>query len=330
MKNFWGHTLIKHGLAAAALALSCIPLAMAANRFPTKTVRIVVPSAAGGLADVTARLVAKKMSENLGQPVIVDNRPGADTLLGTRLVKDAPADGYTLLLQSDGIAVWPALMDQPGYNLEKDFAGVGPILKFPFVLVVGPQQPDKTLAGFMARAKANPKTLSYASGGVGTPSHIAAAIFLQQTGLDVLHVPYKGNAAAITDIVGGRVDMLFDTSATSAGNIKTGKLRALGVSSNTRLQSLPDVPTFAEQGVHNASYYSWIGLLAPAATPKDVLQRLSEALRSAVSSEELNEKFRSDGSEPMVMSPEEFNKYLKGQLGQMSKLAADLKLPKRQ
>lgn len=330
MKKILEKARLKHCLAAAALVFCGAHSAIATSQFPTRTVRIVVPSAAGGLADVTARLVAKKMAENLGQPVIVDNRPGADTLLGTRLVKDAPADGYTLLLQSDGITVWPALMEQPGYDLEKDFAGVGPILKFPFVFVVGSQQPDKTLSSFIARAKQNPKTMTYASGGVGTPGHIGAAIFLKQTGLDLMHVPYKGNSAAMTDIMGGRVDMLFDTSATSAGSIKTGKLRALGVSSTKRLQSLPDVPTFAEQGVHNADYYSWLGLLAPAATPKDVLQRLSVALRSAVSSEELVEKFRADGSEPMTMSPDEFNKYLKGQLGQMAKLAEDLKLPKRQ
>lgn len=330
MKTIIVNKLFKQGLAVAILGLAGATAAVAADPFPSKPIRIVVPTVAGGLADVTARQVAQRMSEKLGQPVIVDNRPGADTLLGTRLVKDAPADGYTLLLQADGVTVWPSLKQNPGYDLERDFTAVGPILRLPFLLVVNAQSPDRTLSDFIARGKADPKKMSFASGGVGTPPHIGAAIFLQQAGLDLMHVPYKGNAAAMPDIIGGRVDMIMDPYATSGGNVKAGKLRALGVSSSARLAALPDVPTFAEQGLPNAGYTSWLGLLAPAATPKDVIQRLSEALHSAVTSKELNDRIRADGNEPVIMSPDEFNKYLKAQLGQMAKLVNELKLPKQE
>lgn len=321
--------LIKHGVAAVVLMLGGISSALAADPFPSKVVRIVVPTVAGGQADVYGRLVAKKMSEKLGQQVIVDNRPGADTLLGTRVVKDSPADGYTLLVQASGITVFPYLKEDPGYDLQKDFAGIGTFARSPLMMLVGPDQPDKTLAAFVARAKANPGKLSYAHGGIGTPPHIGAAMFLQRAGLDLLPVPYKGNAGAIPDVVGGRAEMIFDAFATASGLVKQGKLRALGVTSLSRLPSTPDIPTLAEQGYPDYSYYFWLGLLAPAATPKDVIEKLSEALRYAVTSPELSERFRNDGNEPLSMSPVEFSNLLKNEQGQMAKLVKDLKLPKQ-
>jgi tripartite-type tricarboxylate transporter receptor subunit TctC len=319
--------LSKH-LAAAVLALAGATSAMAAE-FPTKPLRIVVPAAPGGLADVTARQLALKMGEKLGQTVIVENRPGGDTLIGTRVVKDAPADGYTVLIQGDGITVYPALKKDPGYDLLKDFTSLGGIFRMPLLMVVGAQQPDQTISEFIARAKANPGKMSFASGGTGSGPHIGAAIFLRRAGLDVLHVPYKGNATAMPDVVTGRVDMIFDVYATSFPLIKSGKLRALAVSSPTRHVSLPDVPTLAERGVPNASYTSWLALFVPAATPKDVRQRLSDALQSAVSSRELSERFRADGNEPILMSPDEFNQAVKAQLGTTEKLIVDLGLPKQ-
>lgn len=322
-------THIKRGLVAGILMFAGLSSAMAADPFPSKTIRIVVPAVAGGLADVTARQIALKMSEKLGQPVIVDNKPGADTLLGTRLVKDAPADGYTILLQGDGITLYPSLKKEPGYDFEKDFTAVGGIFRMPLLMVQGAGQPDKTLADFIARARANPKSMSYASGGTGSGPHIGAALFLRRAGVDILHVPYKGNAAAMPDVLSGRVDMIFDVYATSIGYINTGKARALAVSTPTRHPALPDVPTFAEQGVSNASYSSWLALFVPAATPKDVIQRLSEALLSAVSSKDLNEKFRGGGNEPIMMSPDEFNRAAKAQMGQAASLMKDLGLPKQ-
>jgi len=328
MRTILKNTLIKHGLAATVLLFAGLSSAMATDQFPTKTVRMVVPAAAGGLADVTARQLALKISATLGQPVIVDNRPGGDTLLGTRMVKDAPADGYTLLLQGDGITVYPALKKEPGYDYERDFTAVGGIFRMPLLMVVGAQQPDQTLQDFIARAKANPNKLSYGSGGTGSGPHVGAALFLRRAGLDVMHVPYKGNSAAMPDVISGRVDMIFDVYATSIGYIKAGKLRALAVSSSTRHPSLPDVPTLAERGVPNATYTSWLALFVPAATPKDVVQRLSEALHSAVSSKDLYDRFRSDGNEPILMSADEFHNAVKTQLGQTDKLLKDLGLPK--
>lgn len=328
MKTILTTTLIKCGLCATVLALAGVSSAVAADPFPTKPIRLVVPSSPGGLADVSARQVALKMSETLGQPVIVDNKPGAATLLGTRLVKEAPADGYTILLQSTALTVSPALKKDPGYDLEKDFTAVGAIVRLPFLMVVPASSPDRTLGDFVARAKKDGQKMSYGTGGTGTPAHIAGAIFLQQAGIDLLHVPYKGNAGALADVLGGRLDMLMDPPATSIGHVKSGKVRALGVSSTARLAMAPDIPTFAEQGMANASYTAWIGLVAPAKTPKDVIKRLSDALRGAVSSKDLGDEIRAAGNEPMVMSSDEFNKFLKTDLIQMDKLAKDLKLSK--
>ena len=257
--------------------------------------------------------------------MIVENRAGG----GIRSVKAAPPDGYTLLSTAGTIAIQPAVKQDSGYDLLKDFTGVGPMVRSALLMVVGSSQPDKTLADFIARAKANPKAVSYASADVGTTTHIGAAMFLQQSGLNLMHVLYKGNAAAMPDVMTGRVDMIFEAYGSGASKVKEGTLRALGVTSTTRLPGLPEVPTIAEQGVPNFSYYLWIGVVAPAGTPKDVVQRLSAALRSATSSKEVPERFGNDGAERMDMSPEEFNELLKHELARMSKLATDLELSKQ-
>ena len=321
--------LCKHSFGAAILALSCATAAMAADRFPTKPVRVIVNTAPGGLADMTTRLVTQKMGEDLGQSIIVENRAGGDGLVGIQAVKEAAPDGYTLLATAGTIAIQPAVKQDPGYDLVKDFTGIGPMIRSPLLMVVGARQPDKTLPEFIARAKASPDKLSYASAGVGTTTHIGAAMFLQQTGLDLLHVPYKGNGAAMPDVMAGRVSLIFEAYGSGASKVRDGMLRALGVTSTARLPGLPDVPTIAEQGVPNFSYYLHVGLLAPAGTPQDVVQRLSEALHNALSSKDLSERFRNDGAEVMMMSPNEFDDLLKQDLERMSKLAADLGLSKQ-
>ncbi len=321
--------MFSHGLRAVAIALAFAAPAMAADPFPTRPVRFIVNTVPGGLVDVTTRFVAEKMRATLGQQVIVENRPGGDGLVGIRAVKAAPPDGYTLLATAGTIVIQLAVKQDPGYDLLKDFTGVGPMVRSPLIMVVGAGQPDKTLADFITRAKAKPGAMSYASAGVGTATHIGAAIFLRQSGLDLMHVPYKGNGAAMPDVMSGRVDMIFEAYGSGASKVKEGTLRALGVTSRTRLPGLPEVPTIAERGLPNFSYYLWIGAFAPAGTPKDLVQRLSEALRNATSSKELRERFRSDGSESMEMSPEEFNEFLKQDLERTSKLVADLQLPKQ-
>lgn len=311
-------------VATVALAFGASPVA--ARTYPTRPVRIIVPAAVGGGLDLTTRLVAQKMSEKLGQPVIVENRPGADTLLGTRIVKSLPADGYTILAQANGFSVLPAMKLDPGYDPLKDFTGIGPMLRAPQIMVVGASQPDRTLQDFVARAKSG--KLLYASAGVGGPPHIGAALFLQQTHLDVEHVPYKGNGAALPDVAGGRVPMIFGAYVAMAPYIQGGQLRPLGVTGNARIAALPSVPTFKEQGV-DYTYYFWLGLLARAGTPHEVVEVLSEALRYATTSKDLAERFRAEGSEPMSISPREFDDYLTKEVAQMARLMADLKVVKQ-
>jgi tripartite-type tricarboxylate transporter receptor subunit TctC len=313
---------------AGALALACLDPAAAADPFPTRPIRIVVPVAAGGWGDTTTRLVAPGMSEKLGQPVIIENRTGAGGQIGIRFVKTAPADGYTLVSTGATLAISAALKREPGYDPLKDFVEVGSMARSPAILVLGSAQPEKTLADLIAQAKAHPNKLSYASAGTGTTTHIAAEMFLRESGLKMLHVPYKGNGAAMPDVVGGRINMIFDAFGSSASLLKGGQLRALGVTSTARLPALPDVPTIAEQGVPRFSYYYWLGLFAPAGTPKEVTQRLQDALRSALTSSALRDRLQADGTEPLLMATEEFKEFVRQEVINTNKLVAELGLPK--
>lgn len=319
--------MLRHALLAFALAA---PLpTVAAESFPAKPVRIVVNTAPGGLNDVISRFVAERMTERLGQQVLVENRAGGDGLVGIRSVKAAPADGYTLLSSAGTIAIQPAVKQDPGYDPSKDFIGIGQIVRSPVLMAIGAKQPDRSLADFIARARANPGKLSYASAGVGTTTHVGAALFLQAAGLDLLHVPYKGNGAAMPDVLSGRVDMIFEAFGSGAAKVKEGQLRALGVTSTKRLPGLPNVPTLAEQGVTNFSFYLYIALFAPAATPRDVVQKLHETLRAATTSVAMRDRYREDGSEPLEVSIEEFNEFVKRDVTAMAKLVSDLRLPKQ-
>ena len=318
--------LIEHLLCSALWFASAA--AVAADAFPARPIRIVVNQSAGALLDTTTRLVAQKMSDNLGQPVIVENRAGADGTLGIRYVRTTPADGYTLLATSNTFAQAPALKLDPGYEL-KDFVGVGGMIQAPLIMVGTTTQPDKTLAEFVARAKATPNGMSFASGGEGTSTWMAATLMLHQVGVKILHVPYKGTGAAMPDVLAGRVNMMFDGGSSAGAHIKEGKLRAFGVSSATRMTAFPDIPTLAEQGIANFDYAVYLGLLVPVGTPKEVVQRLGEALRSATSSDELRQRFRSDGSEAMTLSPEEFNERLRLDSLRTVKLVSDLGIAKQ-
>lgn len=320
-------TSIKQLVLGAALAAASLA-AQAADPFPSRPLRIIVNSGAGALLDVTTRAVAQQMAENLGQPIIVENKPGADGQLGIRFMKGVPADGYTLLASANTIAQLPALKLDPGYDLAKDFTGIGLMNQAPLILVGAPSQPAKNLAEFIAQAKAAPDKMAYASGGVGTSTHMAAALFVHQTGVKMLHVPYKGNAGAMPDVLGGRVNMLFDGANSSAPHIKEGRLRAFGISSPKRSPAFPDIPTLAEQGLKDYSFHVYMGLVAPAGTPKEVVQRLAQALKSAQASEPVRDRFRRDGAEAGSMSPEEFTAFLRRDMERTVKVAADLGLAK--
>lgn len=303
--------------------------ARADTSFPNRFIRIIVPAAAGGSLDLTARLVAQKMSEKLGQAVVVENRPGAETLVGTRAVQLAPADGYTILAQSNGFTMLPFIKIDPGFDLFKDFLPLGNMISLPFVMLTGSEQPERTVADYVALART--KRATYASGGVGNPPQLASAMFFQSAGIDpdtVTHVGYKGNGAALPDIAAGRVGMIFDGYISSKAFIDGNKMRPLAVTSTNRIAPLPDVPTFAELGF-KYSYKLWLGLIIRAGTPKDVTQRRSDALKFALENKDLSERFRREGSDPSFTSSEEFTDYLKAEYVQNAKLAVDLKLEKQ-
>jgi tripartite-type tricarboxylate transporter receptor subunit TctC len=298
--------------------------AMAQEVFPSRPLRIVVNVAPGGLTDVTTRLVAQRMSEALGQPVVVENRTGADGLVGIRYVKTVPADGYTMLGTAGTVTIQPSVKLEPGYDLVRDFTGIGPMIRSPVLMLVGADTQYRTLQDFVASAKANPGQLTYASAGVGSTTHLGAALFLRQAGLQVLHVPYRGNAAAMPDVLAGRVSFIFEGYGSSVGSVRDGKLRPLAVTSTSRLATLPEVPTIAEQGVPGFNYYLWLGLLAPAGTPPERVAKLSQALQTALSGADFRERMRVEGSEPMPMSPEAFNDFLRQELANNERVVREL------
>jgi tripartite-type tricarboxylate transporter receptor subunit TctC len=319
--------MLMRGLAACVLCLAASLTAAAADQYPVKPIRIIVPVPPGGSIDITARLVAIKMSEKLGgQTIIVENRPGGDTTLGTRLVKEAPADGYTILATSNPFSTTPALKLDPGYDPLKDFTPIGPMLRGPIIIEVGVNEPDLTLRDLIARSKSSP--LSYASPGVGGAPHLAAELMLRTAGATVLHVPYKGASAAYPDVVGGRVAMMVDGYSGSAPFLKAGKMRALAVTSANRIVPLPNVPTLAEQGI-DVNYSYWLGLIVKKGTPKEIVQVLSEALRYATSSKDLVDRFVADGTDPSFMTPLEFSDYIAAEITQVNKLVSDLNIAKQ-
>ena len=319
-------TVLTRILCGAALAMSA--LAAAADTYPSKPIRIIVYVGPGTLVDVTARVVAEKLAEKLGQPVVVENMAGAGGLLGIRQVKNAPADGYTLLAATNTVAMAPVLTASPGYEL-KDFTAVGGMNRAPFVMVGPVGQPAKSLAELIASAKAKPNTLTFASGGVGTTTYLAASMLLHQAGVKMLHVPYKGTGAAMPDVIGGRVNMMFDAENSAAPHVRDGRLRAFGVSSATRSKGLPNVPTIAEQGLAGFNFSIFNAVMVRADTPPAIVQRLAEALDAVIRSEAVQERFRRDGSEPFVIAPNELNEFVRKEQLRIQQVATDMGMEKQ-
>lgn len=320
---------LKVGFSVMALVASCLGQAMAADRYPTKPVRVIVPFLAGGVTDVTARIIAQKMSEHLGQPFIVDNRAGADSIIGTRAVKDAPADGYTILATSNQFSIVPELKQDPGYVPQKDFRGVGPMMTAPFILDMAADQPYRSIHDFIADAKANPGKIAFATPGTGSPNHLVTEMFFQRAGIkNLTHVPFKGAAAAVVEVASGRIPFYVDAYPSSAPHIKSGKIRVLAVTSGKRLPVLPDVPTLAEQNI-NLTYEYWLGMLVRQGTPDDVVRRLSDALRHALASREVQERFKGDGANLTFMTPGEFDAVISKEVAELGKVIRDLKIEKQ-
>lgn len=289
----------------AALAASFAPAQ--AQNYPTRPITLVIPFAPGGSTTIVGRGIAEKMSELLGEKIIIDNRPGAGGTVGTRAVAKGEPDGYTLLLGYTGtLAIGPSLYKNVGYDPRKDFAPVGMIGNAPNSLVVNPDFPAKTLAELIAYAKANPGKLNFGSAGAGTASHITGEYFARAAGITLVHIPYKGTGPALTDLLGGHIPMAFAPIPASHSNVAAGKLRALAVTSPGRSGLLPDVPTIAESGFPGFDASLYYGLAAPAGTPRAVIDKLNKALREALASEEVKRQLGNDGTDITPGAPEDY------------------------
>jgi len=309
-------------LLAAAALVTAYSANLPGQSYPVKAVRIVVPLVPGGNLDIVARAVAQRLGEGLGQQVIVENRPGASSLVGTQYVAKSAPDGYTLLAMANTFTSVPAVIANPGYDPVKDFTGVTMTCKVAQVLVINPSLPVKSVKELVALAKARPGELSYASSGNGSTGHFAAELFNQKTGLKMLHVPYKGNAQAIVDIIAGQVMMMYDQVSTSAPLVKAAKLRALAVTSSTRSNLFPDLPTISEAGVKGYEAITFNGLLAPAGTPRDALTRLQSEVAKAVAAPAMRNSFLERGVELTASrSPEEFSGYIRSEVAANATLA---------
>ena len=303
-------------VAVAWLAACCAMFAPSADAqvaYPTKPVRIIVPFTPGGGGDLFARAIAAKLSTELGQQFIVDNRPGAGTAVGTELAAPAAPDGYTLLLFETSQVVNLSLKEKVPYDLQRDFAPVARVAAFPVVLVVPADSKIRSVADLVALAKATPGGITYVSGGSGTMGHLAGEMLKQATGIAAVHVPYKGTAAAIPDLIAGRAEFFFATIASAQEMVKAGRLRVLAVTTDRRMPSMPDVPTMIELGFSGFNPSAWFGFLVPAKTPAAVIDRLHGAIARAVASDDVLERLHALGLNVFLANPAEFDEYIRAE-----------------
>ncbi len=296
-------------LAAATVSAPAVSTIASAQAYPTRPVRLIVSVAAGGGADIVARLIAQRLSERLGEPFIVENRPGAGGNLGTEAVVRAPADGYTLLVVVAANAINVTLYDKLSFNFIRDIAPVGEIYRTPLFMVVNPTFSSKTLPEFIAYAKANPGKINMASAGNGTVQHVAGELFKLMTGINMIHVPYREGVASITDLIGGQVQVLFHTAGASISYIRSGKLRALAVTTTTRQEVLPDIPTVAEF-VPGYEASGWIGIGAPRNTPREIVERLNKEINAALADPKIRERIVNLGNTVSEGSPADFGQFI--------------------
>ena len=314
-------------LAAASLAMVAAGSALAQAAWPSRPVRVIVPYAAGGPADVYARFLAQRLGEQLGQPFVVDNKPGAGAVIGTDQVAKSPADGYTLLLMSNTHTVNETLLPNKPYSLTRDFVAVAPINYSDLVLVAHPSTGITSVQQLVKMAKERPGKLNYASSGTGTPYHMAGELFKSMTGTSIVHVPYKGSSSARTDVLGGQVELMFDAVTTMAEQVKEGKVKALGTTGRKRSAVLPGVPTIDESGVPGYEATIWLGLLAPKGTPADIVKRLNEAVSRIASQPDVQQAWAQQGATALVMDPPTFQKYIQDDIAKWAKViqAANIK-----
>ena len=294
-----------------------------AQTYPSKPIRIVVPYPPGGFNDTLGRTLAAKFTEAWGQPSFVENKPGANTVIGVDHVAKSAPDGYTLLIVAFPFAVTPSLLKNMPYDTVKDFAPIAWAAVSPNALVVNPGVPVKSVAELIALAKAKPGSLSYASTGNGSSNHISMELFKSLAGVDIVHIPYKGSGPAVTDLLGGQVHVMFDNAPNVMPHVRAGKLRALAMSGAKRSSFAPDIPTVAEAGVPGYEVAVWFGVVAPAGTPREIVQKLNAEVLKILAMPDVRERFQSQGVEPVGSTPEQFGEHIKSQMAKWAKVVQD-------
>jgi tripartite-type tricarboxylate transporter receptor subunit TctC len=307
-------------IAALAVGFGC---EASAQNFPARPLRVVVGYAAGGSTDVLARMVGQKLTEALGQPVVIDNRPGAGTLIATEIVARAVPDGHTLLMATPPLVVAPALFQKLPFDISRDFAAVTNIAATSNVLVVHPSVPAHTVKELVALARANPRKYTFGSSGIGGASHLAMELFRSQAGIEVVHVPYKGGSLAVTDLLGGRLALMFANLTTVQAHIKSGKVRALAIGTAQRSLVVPELPTVAESGVPGYEANNWNGVVVPAGTPRTAIERLQREIKAIVNVSDMRDKLLAAAFEPVADTPAEFGHYLASERAKWGKVVID-------
>lgn len=313
---------------AAATAITCVlPFGALAQDYPVKPIKLIVGFAPGGFTDVAARMIATDLQKRIGQPVIVDNKAGATGTIGADFVAKAAPDGYTLLLaHQNSNAVAPALFPKLPYDVVKDFTPIALVANTPLLMIVNPAVPANDVASFIALAKKDKGAIRFASSGSGSSQHLGAAQFMMATQTEMTHIPYKGSAQAITDLLSGQVELNFDSPPPTLQFIKAGKLRVLGITSAKRSPLLPDVPTMAEAGVPGFEFSQWFGVVGPAGLPAPVLKKLSDAINAGLASPEMRDKLAALGATPLGGTPEEFARTIKADTQRLAKVVRDAKI----
>lgn len=317
---------LRRGLAALGLLGLLTVLATSAQAqaqaqaWPARPVKIIVPFATGGPADNYARFMAQRLQEALGQSFVVDNKPGAGSVIGTDIAARSPPDGYTLLLMSNAHTVNETLLASKPFALARDFVGVAPINYSDLVLVAHPSLAAASIAELLKLARAQPGKINYASSGPGTPYHMAGELFKSMAGVYLVHIPYRGSSGARTDVIGGQVDLMFDAVTTMAEQIKGGKVRALATTGRERSDVLPGVPTVAESGVPGYEATIWLGLMAPKGTPRAVVERLNEAVSRIAGQAEVRQLWGRQGATPLVMTPAAFDRYIQDDIAKWARV----------
>lgn len=315
---------------AAVWSWSIPSIANSAEAFPTQPIRLIVPYSPGGSADILGRTLGRKVGELLGQNVIVENKPGAGTAIGARFVAGAPADGYTLMMGTvSSHAMTPLINPSAGYDPIRDFVPIAPVASIPFALLVNNDLPARTLEEFLALAKERPGKLTYASAGVGTSNHLAAELLAAKAGLEMVHVPYKGSAPALADLLGGQVDAMFDLLATAVQQVKAGKARALAVTSVKPSKLLDGVPSFAQHGMPDYVVSAWFGVFAPANTPAPVVAKLNDAVNRAIATADIGSQLEAMGADALVSDPAAFRSFVSKEYETWKSVVAGAKITAR-